>query len=155
MLSYFVSRYFNQHCWFCCCCCIAQLKLDPSTLRQGSRERKNATEQIKKYDTRQDLNPGPRLIASILNSLNYGVSWQNRNFIPYMLSNLQPIPPISFIHVNFDRHFFLTSFFSMNVHSWLYFCMVIFHNLFVVISININEFLQSPVVNGPSNSSPG
>ena len=37
--------------------CKPQSKLDIPTLRQGSRERKNAKN--KKYDTRYDLIPGP------------------------------------------------------------------------------------------------
>ena len=65
--------------------CKPQSKLDLPTLRQCSRVRKNTTEQIKKYVTRWDLNPGPRLIAPMLYPLSYGVSWQILNFNPYKL----------------------------------------------------------------------
>ena len=63
--------------------CKNQSKLDVPTLRQGSRERKNATP--KKYDTRYYFNPGPRLIALILYPLSYGDSWQNLNPNPHKL----------------------------------------------------------------------
>ena len=65
--------------------CNPQSKFDLPTLRQDSREEKNATEKKYIYDTRYDLNPDHRIIAPMLYPLSYGVSWQNLNINPYKL----------------------------------------------------------------------
>ena len=55
-------------------------------------EKKERNEINERSDTRQDLNPGPRLVAPMLYPLSYGASGQNPNFNPYKLSNLKFIP---------------------------------------------------------------
>ena len=54
-----------------------QSKLDLPTLRQGSRERKNATEQIKNMTLAMIWTQVLRHIAPTLYQLSYDVSWQN------------------------------------------------------------------------------
>ena len=56
---------------------------------------------------------GPRLVAPMLYRLSYGVSRQIHNFIPYKLSNLQSIPPIYFLYVDF-YHMLLVN--SVSIH---------------------------------------
>ena len=78
----------------------ALVKIGPSNASQGGHRRKKTTEQMKKSDTRSDLNQGPRLVTPMLYRLSYGVCKQIPNFNPYELSNLQFIPPHSFHHVD-------------------------------------------------------
>ena len=44
----------------------ALVEIGPSNASQGQHIRKDATEQIKKSDTRWESNPGPRLVLSML-----------------------------------------------------------------------------------------
>ena len=67
--------------------------------RVAEKKEHNGTN--KKYDTRMDLNQGTRLVALMLYRLSYSVRRQNPNFNPYKLSNLQFIPLLSFLHVDF------------------------------------------------------
>ena len=119
--------------------CNSQSKLDFPTLRQGSRERKNATNK----KIWHSLGFEPRSLAYRADALPT-VSWQNLNINSYKLSNLQPIPPLSFLHVDFDRHVFVNSIFFLwmsSVDSII--SIVIFHIFYVVIWINNVEFFQT------------
>ena len=59
-------------------------------------EKKELNGTNKKSDTLYDLNTGPPLFAPMLYWLSYGVSRQNQNFNPYMLSK-SPIHSIAFL----------------------------------------------------------
>ena len=85
-----------------------------------------------------DSIPGPRLIAPMLQPLSNGVCWKILNINPYELWNLQLIPPLSCHNMDHDRHVLLTVL-SMNVHSWFYFIIVIYHIC--------TSLFQSPLLN--------
>ena len=53
---------------------LTPVEIGPSNASPGQQRKKERNGTNKKYDTRKDLSPGPRLIARMLNPLSYGVS---------------------------------------------------------------------------------
>ena len=118
--------------------CQPQSKLDLLTLRRVSRERKNATEQIKNMTLARIWTQILRYIAPTLYQLSYGDSWQNLRLILISFANHQITPPLSFFRVDFlnDIFLFIDSicfFYGFPQYS------ILFGYLYAVIRINVVE----------------
>ena len=95
----------------------------------------------------------------MLYPLNYGVGWQNLSFYPDKLSNLQPIPPLSFFHVEFDQQDFVNSIFVYEcpqlILSLEWYVVIFCKSLLLSTLLILLLLLHSPVEIGPSNATPG
>ena len=124
--------------------------MDLPTLRQGSRERKNATGQIKNMTLAMIWIQVLRHIAPTLYQLSYGVSWQKLSLIHMSFTHLQVTPPLSFFRVDLlnDSFLFIDSiFFFYECPQLILFLLysILFGYLYAVIRINVVEcFFDNP-----------
>ena len=84
---------------------LSPVEIGPSNASPGQQRKKERSGTNKKYDTRQDLNPGPSVNRADALPTELRCQLVEPEFNPYKLTHLQITPPLSFIRVDFfERH---------------------------------------------------
>ena len=86
---------------------LTPVEIGPSNASPGQQRKKERNGTNKKYDTLQDLNPGPSAYRAGALPTELRCQLAEPEFNTYKLTHLQITPPLSFLRVDFLNDIFL------------------------------------------------